>query len=385
MDTNWRCQKCDNMNKCFIIITLTLIFTIKSFGFDFPKTYQQSEKPFKQDSSALYFDFYNCNFVWNNEYFNDVVEGYTLIGYHATPTLRYHFNKNIKIEAGVHLLKYSGIDSYSTVKPVYSATYQNKDFALIFGTLSGTANHNLQAPIYFFERYFTDNLESGLQYLLKKSRVDLDLWVDWRNFIFENDNEQEKLTAGFSTQYYPVKNDNWKITVPVSVLLIHQGGQIDTSDIHMKTAMNYSLGVNVLKPIPSKWITAVQGEVHFMGFSDNSPTVESIYEKGQGYLGNIQLKHNESFLEMGYWYGYHFLSVMGNPMYQCHSTLSEDKNQTERSLVNVKLFLDKRIYRGIHLSFLAETFYDTKNGNFDYSTGLSLLIDESFFVKRFSK
>lgn len=371
------------MNKSFILLLLTLILNISTFGFDFPKTYQQPDKPFKQDSSALYFDFYNCNFVWNDELFNDIVEGYTLIGYHATPTLRYHFNKNIKIETGVHLLKYSGIDSYSTVKPVYSATYQNKDFALIFGTLSGTVNHNLPAPIYFFERYFTDNLESGLQFLVKKNRLDLDLWVDWRNFIFADANEQEKLTAGFSTQYYPVKNDNWEVNIPVSVLLIHHGGQIDTSDTHMKTAMNYSLGLEVYKPFDSKLITGIQAEVQYMGFSDNSPTVESIYENGYGLWGNMQIKHNESFLSVGYWYGYHFLSVMGNPMYQCHSTLSEDKNQSERSLVNAQLFLDKKVYRGIHFSFFAETFYDVINGNFDYTTGLSLLIDESFFIKRF--
>lgn len=177
---------------------------------------------FEKDSNALYFNLYDANFLWNNEFFNPIVNGYTLIGYFLTPEFQYHFSPKIKIQGGVHLLKYSGVESFSTVAPTYSATYTNSDFSLIMGTLNGTVNHRLPEPLLFTERYFTNNLENGVQYLLNKEKFHMDLWLDWQTFIFPMDNKQEELVAGLALFPTPIKNENWEFKLPLSLLAKHR-------------------------------------------------------------------------------------------------------------------------------------------------------------------
>ncbi len=423
------------MNKILVTIAVIFILSIKLFGIDFPKAYTLHDEMHFQDSNSLYFNFYNCNFLWNNEFFNDVVEGYTLIGYFITPTLQYHFNKNIKIEVGAHFLKYSGLNKYSTISPYYSATYYKKDFAFVMGTLYGTVNHRLNEPMYFFEQYFTNNLENGLQVIWDKNKFYLDIWLDWRSFIFENDTKQEELTAGISTELSVLKKDSWELSIPASLLLIHEGGQVVNSDANIKTAMNYSLGINIHKITNHKILNKIEGEFLGIGFSDNSPTVESLYKNGYGLLSNIKIHHKTSFLQAGFWYGNKFLSPMGHPMYQCFSVkdaghqenllemesqlndykeiytdksldnltrlialkeamelqnaynvaAQKEYHKKERILINAKLFYSKDLYEGINLGLMGEAFYDINSSYFDYTIGVTLLIKHSFFLKQFHK
>lgn len=46
---------------------------------------------FPQIPESFYFHFENLNFIKNNEYFNRLEEGRTLIGYYLTPCLDYNF------------------------------------------------------------------------------------------------------------------------------------------------------------------------------------------------------------------------------------------------------------------------------------------------------
>ena len=367
----------------FLFIMLSLSINLKPFAFDFPNNYPSNNDIFFTDSNSLYFNFNNTNFLWNNEYFNDVVEGYTLIGYHVTPTFEYHFSKNIKVEAGIHLLQYSGLDKFTDALPVYRATYHNQGFALIMGTLYGTVNHKLPDPLSNFENYLTHKLENGVQAIWNKERFELDIWLDWQNFIFVDDSTQEKLVAGISANTYIFKNDSWELSAPAYAMVMHRGGQIDASQANMLTALNYGLGLNLKRPLNNKIINSVEGRFNYLGFTDNSPTVESIFNNGYGYLSNIRLNHKESFFQLGYWHSEQFLSLQGHPMYQSKSVKGSSFDANERNLFTTKLQYSKTIYRGIYLGLLGETFYDVNTGNFDFTTGVSLIIKQNFFLKRF--
>ncbi len=324
----------------------------------------------------------NCNFVWNNEYFNPIVEGYTLIGYFFTPSIKYQFSPNLSAKGGVHLLKYSGVDKFTKVLPVYSVTYSKSDFSLTLGTLNGTINHRLSSPMFLAERYFTNNIENGLQTTLNKDKLFIDIWVDWRNFIFKNDNEQELLTAGFSSEVYPIKTDAWELSVPISVLLEHRGGQIDTASANMKTAMNYSGGLQLAYKTPTHFISKINISSQYHGFKDNSPTVESIFTKGSGLLTELGIFNKQSFIKIGYWKANKYLSMLGHPIFQCFSDKGAEKHTETRELFTTKLYWNYPIYNGIYLAFTGETFYDLKTSDFDFTTGLTLVIN---YNKYFSK
>lgn len=371
------------MIKLIKAISLFCLLSINLLGVEYPKSYLTQNNVFLSDSNALYFNFHNTNFLWNNEFFNDVVEGYTLIGYHITPSFEYHFSENIKVEAGVHLLQYSGLDKFSEAVPIYRATYHKNDFAFVMGSLYGTINHKLPNPISNFENYLTNNIENGVQAIWNKDRFNLDIWLDWQNFIFIDDSTQEKLVSGISAETTFLKSNSWELSTPAYAMIMHRGGQIDTSQANMLTAMNYGLGLQVKKHFNYRFLNSVQAKFQFLGFTDNSPTVESIYKSGNGYLSELRLTYKESYLQFGHWYADRFLSLQGHPIYQTESVKGSEFNTLQRNLFTSKLNYSQNIYRGIYLGVIAETFYDLYEGNFDFTTGISLVIKQSFFLKRF--
>jgi len=284
-----------------VVLFFFLAICFQGKAFTISPSYLTTKDAFFSDSSSLYFNFFNTNFLWDNEFFNDVYEGYTLIGYFITPQLEYHFTPNIKADIGVHLLKYSGVNTYSSVLPTYSVTYHKKDFALVMGNIYGTINHRLPEPMLFHERFFTNNLENGVQTIINKDRVYADVWLDWLNFIFPNDSKQEELTAGASTETSIIKKNGWIVSIPASIILSHHGGQIDTSSVHMKTAMNIGLGLRFSKALNYKYLDKVSIDVRHIKFVDNSPTIESLYPNGDGLLSRMKLGWKDSFFELGYW------------------------------------------------------------------------------------
>lgn len=370
------------LQKGFYIACFLWLFWAKSFAFTYPTQHPLLVSHLVKDSHALYLSFNNANFLWNNEFFNDIVSGYTLIGYFITPELQYHFNEHIVIQGGVHLLKYSGINNYTNIVPTYSVTYLKNDFSLIMGNIRGTINHKLPEPILFSERYFTDNLENGLQFLVEKDRLFFDTWLDWRSFIFPMDSKQEELTAGISAIPSLLKNQQWEITLPASAVVGHRGGQIDTLSTPMQTLLNSSLGVCIKKKLPYKYLDRISIESQFLGFKDNSPTVTSIYSNGMGILNQLTFGIKNSYFQMEYWNSSRFLSIMGHPIYPSYSEKGLGYHQENRELLNIHLFYSKDIYRGIYLGLMGDTYFDLINGNVDYSMGLTFIIKQDFFLFR---
>ena len=64
------------------------------------------------DSQKLFLHIENKNFFKNNEYFNRLNEGYTLLGFVAQPSLVYSPGKTTRLEAGGSFLKYSGRSNF---------------------------------------------------------------------------------------------------------------------------------------------------------------------------------------------------------------------------------------------------------------------------------
>ena len=370
-----------------LIVVLSLFAMLCSSelkAFSFPNQHALLNHSVLKDSNALYFNFSNANFLWNNEFFNDVVEGYTLIGYFITPQLQYHFSPNLRIDAGGHFLKYSGVNKFSSIVPTYSVTYSKNDFTLIMGTLQGTVHHKLAEPLFFSERYFTNTIENGVQYLLNKDRLWLDVWLDWQTFIFPGDTKQEELLFGVNALPQLIQLQNFRVEGIASLLAGHRGGQIDAADKNIKTALNYGLGLNISQQISLKFIDKLSLESQYIGFYDSSPTVESIYENGGGYLNNIRFSKNESYFQLGHWSANHYLSIMGHPIYQSYSSVDTLLHKENRNLVTANIFYSKSIFKGVYLGLMADVFYDLDAKITDYSMGLTLIVKQDFFLTRFN-
>jgi cobalt/nickel transport system permease protein len=82
------------------------------------------------------------------------------------PELIYSPTSRVTLRAGTHLLKYSGEDNFSEIKPLFSATLNfSENTSLTLGSLSGSDSHKLFDPHFNSERLYNEYLEDGLQFL----------------------------------------------------------------------------------------------------------------------------------------------------------------------------------------------------------------------------
>ncbi len=200
------------------------------------------------DSNRLSLSIYNTDFIKNNEYFSPIVSGYTLIGYLLQARLAYQVAPNVKIEAGIHLQKYSGLDKFTEVKPIFTVNYQPFSWAnIIIGTLYGSANHRMIDPLFDIERYYKNNIEDGAQLLINHPRIHADLWLNWEQFIMKHSTFQEKIVAGFSAEIPLIDTSKRTIlSIPVQCLLAHKGGQdLNLPDHVIETLLNADYGLHV--------------------------------------------------------------------------------------------------------------------------------------------
>ncbi len=343
---------------------------------------------YQQDSNAFYLHFDNQNFVWDNEYFNDIVEGYTLIGYNATPALQYHFSPHFKIQAGAYFLKYSGVDSYTKVLPNYAAIYHKNRMSFTLGSLYGGFYHRLSDIEYNIERSFTANAENGVQLRLDRERLFLDVWLDWQSYIFTGEDKQEELLAGISLQPVLWSNAQTVLRLPAHALVKHMGGQINSGDHNMLTALNYGLGLEVNHSF-KQGLYQLNMQLAYKGYTDNSPadlvvdtTLDQwIYEQGWGLSSTLRLSRKQSFIAVGHWYADQYLSLAGNRMYQCASEKSAEQHQQTRELLTAQLYLAKAICDGVNLGFMGEAYYDYGQSLFDFTIGAKLSIDANFKLR----
>jgi hypothetical protein len=158
-----------NTKRTFPILILFIPFIIYSQKINaqyYPESFYQESKLDSAQENSLLFRIENSNFLKNNEYFGDFIQGYTLIGYFINPKFVYYPAANAKIEVGAHLLKYSGIDEFSKVIPTLRFHFKaSKSTDIVIGTLYGSANHETIEPLFRHEYFYTENIENGLQFL----------------------------------------------------------------------------------------------------------------------------------------------------------------------------------------------------------------------------
>lgn len=336
------------------------------------------------DSGKLFFRFENTDFLKNNEYFNDYYEGFTLLGYFVKPVLEFYPNSKTKITAGAFLQKYSGIDGFTQATPLLTFQYAGTSwFDLVIGTIYGSYNHNLIEPLYQSDRYYREQQENGLQLLFNRKHFRADIWASWEKFIFQNDPSQEKIFGGVSGSLilFPENQEHkFSFEIPLQGTVQHLGGQINVSDKKMSTLLNSALGFKTAYRLNNRTSLILDG--YFAKFYDNSPEKQLPYIAGYGLLGNLGVKRGNFTLLAGYWNCENFISPKGEPLFQSVSQMDSSYFRKKRKLVTLKLDFNKKISSDISLNFRVESYYDIVVKNLDYSYGLNIIFNRSFFIKK---
>lgn len=351
-----------------------------------PSFYKSSELDSSLDNSII-FRIENSNFLKNNEYFNDIIQGYTLIGWFVNPKLTYHPSKNAKIEAGVHFLKYSGIDNFTRVLPTLSFQYKiNQSIDVILGTLYGNTNHNMIEPLFRYEYFFTDNIENGLQFLFKTNRYKGDLWINWQEFIFKGDDKQEIFTMGISNHFFiSNKESQHQFSIPLQILFVHQGGQINETNKKLITHNNDAIGLSYAYHFTNSFFKTVGTENYYLIYKDMSGNNQFPYLLGYGLYTNLFAQAGDFHARASWWYGDHYISLRGNPIFQSKSTIYTSHYEKQRALVSGRLMYEKEAIKGLNIGAGLEMYFDLYNYYTDYWYMFYINFNRDFFIKKHIK
>ncbi len=349
----------------------------------FPETLLSSPALSKTDSNRFSVAADVTGFFKNNEYFSPVADGQTLPGVSALLAAGYQVADKFRAELGVYGVKYSGRDPLENFQPFARLQYSlTPAFNMVLGNIYGGVNHRLIEPLYQWERQFTANPESGLQFVLHSDRWFTDVWVDWQNFIQRGDPEQEALTFGTSVSYnFNIPSVKLNIAVPLQLLIYHRGGQIDTSDEPMIVLGNAATGLCIRRSMDFWWFRSVGVDVYAVGYYDRYPNKDlRPYKSSLSVYPVFHIDASSLQFMAGYWLAEKFYAFEGEPLFFSFNPYEPQQRLPERKMVTVKFAYERELLKGIYLGTQVELYSDLKRRETDYSFGVHLRFNERFLL-----
>ena len=369
------------MKKIILTVLLISIITITTLAQSF------SSINFLHDSCEreISLRIESTSFIKNNEYFNDFSKGYTGLGFFLKPSIEYYFAKNTKATAGVYLLKYSGIDHFTQAIPLFSIQHKlTKNLELILGSLYGALNHQLEEPLYRFDRYYQDNIEYGMQFLYHTSRIESDLWLNWEKFIFTNSPYQEELVFGNTSKFIAYQSQKLRVELPIQFLISHKGGQIDSSPNPVASIVNGMSGLNINYQINTEKSLSFEPLFflyHGWGLPESGINSQP-FKEGKGVYFKVHYNNKNFHSMLGYWSSNKFISPRGEYLFLSVSDWDENFSQEKRKLITAKMEWMHPITESVKIILKADAYYDVMNMDLSHALGLYFVIDESFFISK---
>lgn len=368
------------MRQHFLLTFFLLVLVLGSSA-------QNSKKYFNDfladDSASFGLSIYGSAFFDNKEFTGDIKKGYTLPGYFIQPRFVYKPTSKSSISGGIHTLYYAGADSTEKLVPVFTLQYSMTDnIDFIIGTIDSRQSHFLPEPLFKPERFFISQPETGVQFLAKTDRLKGDLWVNWERFIKEKSPFQEVFTVGFSGIYSinPFEKSSG-FYFPIHALAVHNGGQIDSSNLPVTTLANLGGGVGYGYYFEGKGLT-LGVECQYLISKDASPQPHYVYKSGSAISPKIFVKSPSINIEVGYWSASKFVNPRGEELFGSVSMVDSSLNQNSRDIITSKLVYHKQIVKGFTAEFRFDLYYDCKASLSDYSYTFRMVFDEQFLLRR---
>ena len=323
---------------------------------------------------VLFLRLRNINFIKNNEYYNPIIEGYTLIGYFIQPSLIYCPTDKLDIQAGTHFLNYAGSARIDNPQIVFSTTYSfTENTSLTLGTLNGSDKHRLLDPHFDRERIYKYYTENGIQFITKNNHLFSDTWLSWENFIFKGDTTREVFTAGESFNYLsPLISETFTLEFPVQLQFKHYGGQISNYNSHVVTYFNMSAGLKVNASLSGGRLGYASVEYQNFLFNELTGRGEIGIKRGSGNWFRFLYGYKNLRVSTSYWHATDFYAPNGNPIYSSISDYRTNLIISGRSIWTNSLVLTARPYNFFSIYFGFDLYYDLDLRHFDNSIGMHL-------------
>ncbi len=347
--------------------------------------YSIFQEDYRIDTSRqnqFFFKIINSNFFKNNEYQNDYVIGQSLIGLFVEPSIDFYAGSKTRIRAGAHFLKYHGTEKFDHIKPIVSLQHQaNEHLDIIFGTIQSTSNHGMLEPIMGFETYLIKHYENGMQFLFSYPNFKADFWMNWEQFIKQDDPFQEHFTVGGHMQFPIVDGPVWKLTADVQMLFRHKGGQIDSSDLPAGTQSNFSQGLVYSRILESSFFKSFSLSQYYVGAYEINPGNHLQIIEGVSQYSLLGLNTKIGQFRAGYWRGKDYFAPHGEALFLSASQFDPERYNANRRMITVKYELHKKLVNFLDIAFRFEPYYHMDTGRMDHSWSVYLLLNQDFFLR----
>lgn len=319
------------------------------------------------DSNTVSLSYSNLFYLRDYEYTHDIQTGYTYFGSWHYPRVSVQPNRWLRIEGGALLQKDFGDSHFERAWPVFSLQLQHREFRFRFGMLEGNQSHGMAEPIISYDKLIERPIEEGIQLLWKTKKLETDIWLDWESRQKELANHPEELTGGLSLDYTLNKpGTTWQIKIPVQVIIAHKGGQLDTNNSVVLSAMNAAAGITAEWKNPDRkiWLRDFRAEMLFLDYKLLQGGPVYPYDKGSGFLANLlfRTKGNAGLL-LSYWKGENFIAAKGGKLFQSISSIpNRNYREPERELLFLNLLYEKELFPHFFIDARFSPYADLANG-----------------------
>jgi len=317
------------------------------------------------EKGALALHLNGSGFFHNNEFFGEL-EGYTLTGFYFQPVVGYHFTESFSIRAGLHSLKYHGQENFKQLLPFFSLIYARDAFRITAGSYNTGANLRLPEALYRFENQFTNLVGNGIHLQAGNDILKGQVWLDWRSFIEEGDTTQEAFIFGHRGEITLLERERYSIRLPLFILVSHFGGQINNNNDPVVTSANLGTGLEWhYEPLDSRLERlSLLGHYYY-----------STKEEGHGFYSLLSAKSGIFEAGAGYYMSNDFRGILGEPLLFPLTDGESEKTKSPRFML-FKAGLGKSIGSHSNIALRFEGYYDSRNGEFQYTYGLYFQLNE---------
>ena len=338
-------------------------------------TFTESIIPLSDSATGkVMFSVNNLNYLRNYEYMSPIQYGYTLLGSQLSTQMAIQPTPFMRVQAGLLMQHEFGSDGLQRVEPILSMKLSKNGYSFIFGNLEGNVAHRLYEPLYNYERIITHPVENGFQFKTQHANSWSDTWIQWEYRQRAGVMEQERLTAGHSSEWTVIKRRNWQIQFKPQGLIHHRGGQLSPTKMNVQSLLQLGLGArlqqNLHGVVRSWWF-----EPAYFIYNDLSNTKELPFNTGKGIYINagLQTKWPVS-VSAGYWQGHQFLSGRGGWLFASQASPFGKPGYVEaqRELLMLRVLYQQTLIKGLNMDIRFEPYYDLQQQRLEYAYSLFL-------------
>ncbi|MEZ5045896.1 MAG: hypothetical protein R2831_02780 [Chitinophagaceae bacterium] len=302
----------------------------------------------------------------NNEYFNPLVEGYTLFSNQLDLGIQYQISPYVQVSAHTLLQKDVAYNTQLKAYPLLRLTVKKNGYSLIAGSILPHVSHKLLDALYAYERLITNPYEQGIQIKIEKKHIWSDTWLLWEQMQYPQSPLQEKFLVGHSsvlkTQY-----KKSSLSIPIQGVVSHRGGQIGTSNLPTISQATVGIGFQFSYQL-NRFIKDIYTENYFL----LSKELGSQLTSGKAIFANIGFRSQYGIQSsIGYWQGHDFVASHGAPIFQSvASQLGTPFFYTKkREILFWRFLYQHELAKSIFLDIRLEPYYDFGFEKIEYTYG----------------